>query len=30
MNTLAAELIKMGVNPIEQYSPEIIFVLKKR
>ena len=29
MNTLAAQLIKMGINPIEQYSPEMIFVLKK-
>lgn len=29
MNKLAAQLIKMGINPIEQYSPEIIFVLKK-
>lgn len=30
INMLAAQLIKMGINPIEQYSPEMIFVLKKR
>jgi len=29
MNMLAAQLIKMGVNPIEEYSPEMIFVLKR-
>lgn len=29
MNLLAAQLIRLGVNPIEQYSPEMIFLLKK-
>jgi len=29
MNKLAAQLIKMGINPIEECSPEIMFVLKK-
>lgn len=30
INKLSVELIKMGINPIEGYSPEIIFLLRKK
>ncbi|MFZ5998502.1 MAG: class I SAM-dependent methyltransferase [Nitrospirota bacterium] len=30
INRLAVELIKKGVNPIEGYSPEIMFLFKKK
>lgn len=30
MNKLSAAIIKEGINPIEGYSPEIIFLLEKR
>lgn len=30
INMLAADLIKKGVNPVSGYSPEVIYVLKKK
>jgi hypothetical protein len=30
MNLLAAQLIKAGVNPMQGYSPELTYVLRKK